>query len=62
MVNRPEPTRRTRHKALDPDNGIQLEMLDYIHTDEEVQQIKNILLDTEFWKELSLEVRDARSQ
>lgn len=58
MVNRPEPTRTPRRKALDPDNGIQLEMLDYIQTDEEIQEIKNILLDTNFWKELGVEVRD----
>lgn len=57
MVNRPEPTRKPRRKqpqAPGADGAIQLEMLDYIHSDEDVQA-QNLLNDPKFWLDLAAE-------
>jgi len=65
MVNRPELTRRPRRKRPEtlPDNGsIQLEITDYICDEEEEQQLKNILLDVDFWLDMLEEVESDRSQ
>lgn len=64
MVNRPEPTRRPRRKqaqAPGDDGSIQLEMLDYIYTDEEIQHAQNLLNDPNFWLDLAREVGNERS-
>ena len=56
MVNRPEPTRKPRSKqpqAPGADGAIQLEMLDYIATDEEIHQCQNLLNDPKFWLDLA---------
>ncbi|MEX0271749.1 hypothetical protein AB3R30_21735 [Leptolyngbyaceae cyanobacterium UHCC 1019] len=61
MVNRPEPTRAPRRKqpqAPGEDGAIQLEMLDYIYTEEKMQQAQNLLNDPNFWLELAAEVSD----
>lgn len=58
MVNRPEPTRKPSHKqpqAPGADGAIQLEMLDYIHSDEDIQQAQNLLNDPAFWLDLAAE-------
>lgn len=56
MVNRPEPTRKLRRKqpqAPGADGAIQLEMLDYIHSDEDVKAMQNLLNDPKFWLDLA---------
>ena len=56
MVDRPEPIRKPRRKqpqAPGADGAIQLEMLDYIHSDEDVQAMQNLLNDPKFWLDLA---------
>ena len=56
MVNRPEPTRKPPRKppqAPGADGAIQLEMLDYIHSDEDIQAVENLLNDPKFWLDLA---------